>query len=210
MVAGDQNVGKRLVVAKLHVEARAQLLDQVRFQQQRFGFGHGRDNLDIGGRGDHAQDARRQRRASPRVGGQALFDVLGLADIEHVVGGVEHAVDAGRGGGEPHRVLDRRMSRRQPAFGDGFRAFLGEFRQPRFLVVLGARRRRVDVGSHILRRAGLLRRHVAGGTGLALAHGRRRRMIAGIVFHGAEFMHCRAASPADGDMRRRRSAVTHF
>src|SRR5882724_8811730 len=29
MIAGDQNIGKRLVVAELHVEARPELLDQV-------------------------------------------------------------------------------------------------------------------------------------------------------------------------------------
>src|SRR4029079_9442231 len=31
MVAGDQNIGKRFVVAQLHVEARPQLLDQIGF-----------------------------------------------------------------------------------------------------------------------------------------------------------------------------------
>jgi hypothetical protein len=32
----------------------------------------------------------------PRVGGDALADVLRLADVEHLAGRVEHAVDAGR------------------------------------------------------------------------------------------------------------------
>src|ERR1700687_1408112 len=37
MIARDQNIGKRLVVAQLHVEARTQLLDQVGLEQQRLG-----------------------------------------------------------------------------------------------------------------------------------------------------------------------------
>jgi hypothetical protein len=41
MVAGDQDIGKRLVVAQLHVEARPQLLDQIGLEQQRLGFGRG-------------------------------------------------------------------------------------------------------------------------------------------------------------------------
>ena len=97
VIARDQDVGKRLVVAQLHVETRAQLLDQICLKQQRFGFGRGRHDLDRDGRRDHAQDARRLRRVGAGIGGEPLADVLGLADIEHVVGGIEHAVDAGRG-----------------------------------------------------------------------------------------------------------------
>ena len=46
VVAGYQDIGERLVVAQLHVEARPQLLDQIGFQQQRLGLGRGRDDLD--------------------------------------------------------------------------------------------------------------------------------------------------------------------
>jgi hypothetical protein len=31
----------------------------------------------------------------PRIGDDALFDVLGLADIEHLAVGIDHAIDAG-------------------------------------------------------------------------------------------------------------------
>src|SRR5581483_2783891 len=34
VIARDQNVGKRLVVAKLHIETRPQLLDEIGFKQQ--------------------------------------------------------------------------------------------------------------------------------------------------------------------------------
>ena len=117
MVARDQDIGKRLVVAQLHVEARPQLLDQVGLEQQRFGFRVGRDDLDINGGRDHAQDARRQRGVDAGVGRQPLADVLGLADIEHIVAGIEHAVDAGRGRRQPHRVFDRGMADRERALG---------------------------------------------------------------------------------------------
>ena len=120
VVAGDQDIGKRLVVAQLHVEARPQLLDQIGFQQQRLGFGRGRHDLDGRGGRDHAQDARRLRRRDPCIGRQPLPDVLRLADIEHVAGGIEHAVDAGRGRGMAHRMLDRGMAGRQPSLRQRF------------------------------------------------------------------------------------------
>ena len=82
MIARDQDVWKRLVVAQLHVEARAQLFDQICFKQKRLGFGPGRHDLDGDGRRNHAQDARRLRRVGAGVGGEPLADVLGLADVE--------------------------------------------------------------------------------------------------------------------------------
>ena len=115
----DQDIGKRLVVAQLHVEARPQLLDQIGLEQQRLGLGRGRDDLDRNGRRDHAQDARRQWRVDAGIGGKPLADVLRLADVEHVVAGVEHAIDAGRGRRQAHGVFDRGMADRQRAFGHG-------------------------------------------------------------------------------------------
>ena len=85
VVAGDQDIGERLVVAQQHVEARPQPLDQVGFEQQRLGLGRGRDELDRGGRGDHPLDARVVT-GRPRVGRDALLDALGLADVEHLAG----------------------------------------------------------------------------------------------------------------------------
>ena len=145
MIAGDQDIGKRFVVAQLHVEARPQLLDQIGFEQQRLGLGRGRDDLDRHGGRDHPQDARRLHRVDPRIGRQPLADVLGLADIEHVVGRIEHAIDAGRGRGEPHRVFDRGMADRQRAFRNRLVGLLGKLRQPRLVVLLGAGRGGVDI-----------------------------------------------------------------
>jgi hypothetical protein len=46
VVTGDQDIGERLVVAQKHIEARPQPLDQVGFEQQRFGLGCRRDELE--------------------------------------------------------------------------------------------------------------------------------------------------------------------
>ena len=192
VVAGDQDIGKRFVVAQLHVEARPQLLDQIGFQQQRFGLGRGRDDLDRHGCGDHAQDARRQRRVDAGVGRKALADVLRLADIEHVAGGIEHAVDAGRGRRQPHRVFDRGMADRERALGHRLGGLLRHFRQPRLVVFLCGRRRGVEVGGRQVRRGQALRgrvlrgqvlgRQIRSGTPPRLAWG--FRMVGRIVIHG--------------------------
>ncbi|MGY4422616.1 hypothetical protein ACVWY2_005065 [Bradyrhizobium sp. JR6.1] len=183
MVAGDQNIGKRLVVAQLHIEARPELLDQIGFEQQRLGLGHGRDDLDMRGRRDHAQDARRQRRVGPRIGRQPLFDVLRLADIEHVVGGVEHAVDAGRGRGEADRVLDRLMPDRERPLGDCLGGVLRCLGKTRVILLLGGGGFRIDVArverQVVLRQIGLW---TAPRLGISL--GGRRRTLGRIVNHG--------------------------
>jgi len=57
VIGRDEDEGKRLVVAKQHVEARAEPLDQVSFQQQRLGFGLSGDELHRHRAGDHAHDA---------------------------------------------------------------------------------------------------------------------------------------------------------
>src|SRR5205814_9986492 len=139
MIAGDQNVGKRLVIAQLHVEARAQLLDQVGLEQQRLGLGRGGYDLDRHGRRDHAQDAGWLHRAYPGVRGKPVANIFRFADIEHVVRRIQHAIHARRGWGGPHRAFDCGMA-------DGERAFryrLALFRnlgQPRLVLLLGGDR----------------------------------------------------------------------
>src|SRR5262249_34667176 len=75
-------------------EARAQPLDQVGLEQQRLGLAVGRDELQRRGRRDHAGDAAVVP-GRPRIGDDALFQAFCLADIEHLAGGADHAVDAG-------------------------------------------------------------------------------------------------------------------
>ena len=57
VVAGDQDIGKRLVVAQQHIEARPQALDQIGFEQQRLDLGAGDDELHRRGLAHHAADA---------------------------------------------------------------------------------------------------------------------------------------------------------
>jgi hypothetical protein len=102
---GDQDVRKRFVVAQQHVEARAQALDQVRFEEQRLGLGCCGDELDRRCHRDHAGDARHLP-GRPRIGQHALADVLGLADVEYVAACADHAVDARLLRGELGELLD--------------------------------------------------------------------------------------------------------
>ena len=143
---GDQDVGKRLVVAQQHVEARPQALDQIGFEQQRLGLGRGGDEFHRRGRRDHALDPGVVA-GRPRVGRDPLPDVLGLADVEHLAGRVEHAIDAGRG----RRVLgiaQRSRRVRPPSVPWARRDRARWFPRPPaglLLVVLDEVARRVDV-----------------------------------------------------------------
>ncbi len=109
VVAGDQDIGKRLVVAQQHVKARPQALDQIGFQQQRLGLGARRDELHVRRLAHHLGDAVGMH-AAQRIVADALLQAAGLADVEHVARLVEHAVDAGA----VRQPLDE--------FGDQFRA----------------------------------------------------------------------------------------
>ena len=123
MVRGDDDVGKRLVVAQQHVEARPQPLDQVGFEQQRLGLGRGGDELHRRGRRDHPFDAGVVP-GRPRVGRDPLLDVLRLADVEHLAGRIEHAIDAGR------RRRELGMAQQRGAAGPRAAPTLRRFRAP--------------------------------------------------------------------------------
>ena len=131
VVRGDQDVGERLVVAQQHVEARPQALDQVGLEEQRFRLGLGGDELHRHRRRDHAGDAR-VIGGRPRVVEDALPDVLGLADVEDVALGVEHAVDAGRLRRDSGKARDRRAAGGERA---GRRLLAFELRQRALLVL---------------------------------------------------------------------------
>ena len=96
VIASDEDVGERLVVPHEHVEAGAQPLDQIRFEQQRLGLGCCGDEFERGRRRDHSFDAGIVTGRSA-IGDHTLLDVLGLADIEDLARGIEHAVHAGGG-----------------------------------------------------------------------------------------------------------------
>jgi hypothetical protein len=204
MVAGDQNIGKRLVVAQLHIEARPQLLDQIGLEQQRLGLGRGRDDLDRHGGRDHAQDAGRLRRVDARIGGKPLADIFRLADVQHVAGRVQHAVDAGRGGRKPHRLFDRGMADRERAFRHALTGLLGNLRQPRLVVLVGGGHRGVEIGSRQVLRRQLRIPRSRFGTAPRLSRGRCFRVVGRIVIHGLKLKRRKLASPDVAAARGRR------
>ncbi len=146
VIGGDQDIGKRLVVAEQHIEARPQPLDQVGLEQQRLGFGRGRHEFERRGGRDHAFDAR-VIGGRPGIGEDALFYVLRLADIKDLAAGVGHAVDARRIGRELGIVRHRRPSGRKRT-GAGGEIDLGrglEVGEALLLVLLGEIGRGIDV-----------------------------------------------------------------
>ena len=144
MFLANDNIGKRLVIAHQHVEARAQALDQVCLEQQRLGLGAGRDEFHRRGQRDHAADALVVP-GRPRIGRDALFDVVGLADIEHVAGCIEHSIDAGRRRRLFQMPKNDIASGRQRARWHGFAFALGK-RQTLILVLFGEFELGLDIG----------------------------------------------------------------
>ena len=93
MIAGEQDIGKRLVVAHQDIETRLHLLDEIRLEQKRFGLGPGRDENHRRGQRDHPCDARGMA-GRPHVAGDPFADAFCLADIENFAIGGDHPVDA--------------------------------------------------------------------------------------------------------------------
>ena len=105
VVLGDEDIGKRLVVAQHHVEAGLQLLDEVGFQQQGFGLGAGGHELHVHGQQDHRRDAVGVARGA-RVVRDPVLQVPGLADIDDIALRIIHAIDAGLAGQPRHEIPD--------------------------------------------------------------------------------------------------------
>jgi hypothetical protein len=138
MILGDEDVGERLVIPHQDVEARAQPLDQIGLEQQSLGLGRGGDEFEPGSRRDHALDAGVVA-SRPRIGDDALADVLRLADVEHLAGAIEHAIDAGRsrrvpGVGDDGGTAGGKPGRRR--FLESGRHLVLELRQARILLVV--------------------------------------------------------------------------
>ena len=91
--ARDLQVGVALVVAKQDVVARVERLDQVVFQQQRFGFRSHHRGFQARDLADHVADAR-SAVVLLEVAGDPLLQVAGLPDVQHAAVRVEVAVDA--------------------------------------------------------------------------------------------------------------------
>ena len=84
-----------LVVAEQDVEAGLQRLDQVVFQQQRFGLGADGGGVDLHHAGHHLGNARAGQRLA-EVRAHPLAQVPRLAHVQHGAGCVLHPIDAGQ------------------------------------------------------------------------------------------------------------------
>ena len=96
VIRRDQDVWKGFVITEQHIKSWPQALDQIGFEQQRFGLGLCGHELQGRRRRDHAGDAAVVT-SWPRVGCHPFLDVLGLANVEHVALRTDHAVYAWRG-----------------------------------------------------------------------------------------------------------------
>ena len=94
VVAGDQNHRKRLVVAQEDIVAGRVSLDQIGFQQERFGLGVGGEELHRSRACHHAANSIGKPGQSG-VAHHPFFQVLRLAHVEDVAAGVDHAIDTG-------------------------------------------------------------------------------------------------------------------
>ncbi len=108
----QQDEGEAFVVAQQHVVGRAEALDELRFQQQRLGFGIGGDDLHAARLADHALQP---------VGEAGHLGIIRhpvlqrprLANVQHIAPRIEHAVDAGQRIEGPDHLSDRLHPRRQ-------------------------------------------------------------------------------------------------
>ena len=97
MVARDEDEGKGLVVPEHHIVAGLQPLDEIGLEQQRLGLARRGDEFHARGVGDHRGDAVVVA-LRPRIALHALLQPARLADIKHLAGGIDHAIDAGAAG----------------------------------------------------------------------------------------------------------------
>jgi hypothetical protein len=122
VIAAQEDVREALVVAVRHIVAGLEPLDEVGFEQQRFGF-RGRGNEDHVRRfGNHPRNAIGMVRRL-RIGGDAFLQAAGLADVKHLALGIEHAIDARRRAGL--RGKPRSARRLSAALARSVRGWLG-------------------------------------------------------------------------------------
>ena len=81
-----------LVILEKDVIARLVALDEGVFQHERFKFRLGDDNVEIVHVRDHRRDLRQMLAAE--IARHAVFQRLGLADVNHLAGSVQHDINA--------------------------------------------------------------------------------------------------------------------
>ncbi len=91
MFGAEIDKGITLVVPQQHVVARPMRLDQVVFQDQRFGFGIGHGYVDRSHL-PHQRPGLRCQAAAAEIAGHALLQIARLADVQQLARFVQHAV----------------------------------------------------------------------------------------------------------------------
>ena len=90
-MSGQNDIGIGLIVPEQNVVLGREALDEIVFEQQRFGFGAGDGGLDRLHLGKHQDNARRKL-GLLEIRGNALFEIARLADVEYLAGTIQHAV----------------------------------------------------------------------------------------------------------------------
>src|SRR5690606_18366838 len=90
----QHDVGIAFVVTQLDVVRRTEFFDQVLFQQQRFGFAVGHSNV-YGRNVGHQRHCLGIQTTAAEIVADTLAQIACLADIEHLAGLVQHAVNTG-------------------------------------------------------------------------------------------------------------------
>src|SRR5579859_2769098 len=106
----DFDEGIQFVVAQLHVIGRLQLLNQLRLDQQRFQFGAKHARLDLFHILQQAIHFARIPQWLVIIRGQAIFQALGLADVDDLLVRIFHQINTGRRGKVtfPGRIEEKR------------------------------------------------------------------------------------------------------
>ena len=113
-LAAELQIGIALVVAEQDIELGVQSLDQIVFQQQGLGLGANHRGFHPGDACHHHADAAATM-VLLEIAGDAFFQMFGLADIKHLILGVEIAIDTWHAG--------QRGDLGQQAFTPGQRVF---------------------------------------------------------------------------------------
>ncbi|SEH06480.1 Uncharacterised protein [Candidatus Venteria ishoeyi] len=83
------------IIPQQNIIRRLMTLNQVVFQQQRFGFGVGDGDINTGDARYQGAGFWRLSGGTAKITGEAVFQVFGFTDIKNLVGGIPHLIHAG-------------------------------------------------------------------------------------------------------------------
>ena len=101
----ETDVGIALVVAKDDVVTRPVVLDEVALEEESLGRTRRHRDFDVRHLGEETADPRPEA-LGMRVALKARAEAIGLADVEHLAGSIQHAVDPREAGGTGHETAE--------------------------------------------------------------------------------------------------------